>query len=321
MTETPGSDKLYGALLENEAAVKAMNARGLGARRRRFNCVPLLLALLLPWVLFCCMFALSAFYLSYTAPGAVRILQGTLSLGCFKLLYSAWENRSRGLQEGFYPVHLSLALLVATLLGGFSGTSTYAATSGPIYAAENMATYADVDPSSITLASGEVRPTRGARYMDAGKVYFKSDTALDISKSMSFKSGDIYCVAPIVNPNCKKNCGNDFWAVGINCCSEDKADFHCGEYNSKNAKSGIRMLSDTQRPYYRMAVLQAESARKVTSPHPVFFEWVQDPLAVMQEQKRAAFSQFVLWMFAFFFANAGALGLSLKYTPALAPYL
>ena len=51
---------------------------------------------------------------------------------------------------------------------------------------------------------------------------------------MSFKSRDMYCVAPIVDTNCKSFCGYDFWAVGVNCCgNDDQVDFTC-DLDAKN---------------------------------------------------------------------------------------
>eukprot|EP00438_Fugacium_kawagutii_P009189 Skav234281 [mRNA] locus=scaffold2271:7000:9362:+ [translate_table: standard] len=66
-------------------------------------------------------------------------------------------------------------------------------------------------------------------------------------RSMAFKNVDTYCVAPITVTK--------------------------GEYNNPNAHSGLRLLSDDQRGFYRLAVEQAE--------HPLFFYWTEDATAAM----------------------------------------
>ena len=71
----------------------------------------------------------------------------------------------------------------------------------------------------------------------------------------------------------------DFWAIGMDCCSVNAADFHCGaglgwilsvrperakgqartggEVGNFKAHSGLRLLDDRQRSFYRLAVEQA----------------------------------------------------------------
>merc|ERR1719401_1707401 len=148
--------------------------------------------------------------------------------------------------------------------------------------------------------------------MDAGKVYFSHEAKLDSSRSMSFKMGDTFCVAPIVDPKCERNCGYDFWAVGTNCCSEDAADFRCGDYKSEYAKSGLRMMVESRRPMYRLAVLQAEGVHQIRSMHPLFFYWLDAPVSETKRWQREGYRRFLVQMFLGFFLNAAALGWYVK---------
>ena len=117
-------------------------------------------------------------------------------------------------------------------------------------------------------------------------------------RSMAFKNVDTYCVAPVsvlqgrlwLLPQfsqilCRVSMPGgvvlpletyDFWAIGMDCCSVNAADFHCGtglgwilsvrpekaklaggEVGNFKAHSGLRLLDDRQRSFYRLAVEQA----------------------------------------------------------------
>lgn len=154
------------------------------------------------------------------------------------------------------------------------------------YDFQSMSSYINVDPSS----------DRGQTYMDAGQVYFKEGSQVEVSKAIAFQEDVIYCVAPIVQQSLDSGgdksgaslTGNalkvpksgtvDFWAVGINCCDPSGLNFKCGESNNPLARAGIRVLRDDTRPFFMMAVQEWTAWLRLPSKHPIFFHWVQDPL-------------------------------------------
>merc|ERR1719476_755292 len=113
--------------------------------------------------------------------------------------------------------------------------------------------------------------------MDAGQLTFTPESRLDLGKSVGFKNLDIYCVAPITSTTNQPLKAYDFWAVGINCCSGHVPDFSCGDYSNPMAHYGLRLLDDSAREYFRLAVQEAEATYNMKSTHPVFVHWLQDP--------------------------------------------
>jgi len=145
--------------------------------------------------------------------------------------------------------------------------------------------------------------------------FFAPGTRLDTSRSMGFKNLDLYCVAPIVPGDSSTNSSSsssggsgvtlesyDFWAVGLNCC-HNTADFRCGEFNNPNARAGLRLMRDDQRPFFRLAVQQAAAAHGLKANHPLFFHWTADPLGEMNGYRDAGFTYFLLGIFSHFAFN------------------
>jgi len=309
--DSAGLVKLYGAIVDQQLEARSLAAQTC-KHRRRLDCFTAMLALLVPWGLFVSVFAAVSFYMHYSAPLTTMLAAACVCLIGMSLAVTSLYAWTVGSDRRFYRLYMGMAVAVASSLGWILGDINFWQYMQPSYHIDHLATYSNVDPSSQHLWSGETVPARGGRYQDAGKIYFSHNAVLDRNKAASFKDGNLYCVAPIVNPNCIDDCGFDFWAVGINCCSDLAADFRCGDYNSTRAKSGLRQVVETWRPFFHLAVIQAEGFHGVTSRHPLFFHWVEDPVSELQSWKLSGYRVFVLVMISSFIVNAMVLAPSLK---------
>jgi len=261
------------------------------SKRRRMNLLAICINIFLPWFQFSAIYAVMSFTIHYWRPSlawmivfagfGIALLAGVL----------AWRTKQRDRDPMWY-IFAALALFLATALAAMCGDMNFWYNMQPFYDIENLNTYPSVNPAR----------EKGQQLMDAGRVYFADGTALDTRKAMGFKNLDNYCVAPIVNGN-NQLASYDFWAVGINCCSGVSADFRCGEFNNPHARSGLRLMRDDQRPFFRLAVQQAEAAYHLKATHPLFFYWMQDPVAEMNSYQEDGFKYFLLGIFAYFAFN------------------
>lgn len=246
-------------------------------QKKRMNLVAILGAIFGPWLMFASVNAAMTFSLHYKQPTyayGIVILGFLVVAGSF--IWAAFYQQRRHLKdprfEPSWHTFFFATLLVSWLAGLLCGDVTYSQYMQPYYDTLNLNIYPNIDPSLM----------RGQQVMDGGRVIFSENAKLDLSKSASFRNADRFCVAPvtIAGPNGTDALLDtyDFWAVGSNCCSGDKADFHCGDYGNPHAHGGLRLMRDDQRAFYRLAVQQAEAAYNIKAAHPLFFTWMQDPI-------------------------------------------
>lgn len=175
--------------------------------------------------------------------------------------------------DGSGPL-LSMMLTASCLLAAFSGIHTYYAYVQPLNALSYMASYKNVDSGLPAVSLN-----------DASYVEFTSDTKVDTSKSVSFKSLETghytFCVAPIV---ASKSAGRvQFWAVGVDCCGA-AGDFECGSAGDANAHAGLVMRDppeedviyswlgkylappEVRKDIFEKAVHKAEGEHAITTP-------------------------------------------------------
>merc|ERR1719265_1338603 len=132
----------------------------------------------------------------------------------------------------------------------------------------------------------------GAAKMDAGIVVFSVDTRLDVSRSVGFKEGSFYCVAPIMDEDMDTRV--EYWAAGVDCCGY-RGDFHCDDALDLRTKSAAVIFEPTTSlvpsdyGYFRKAMQEAEvSYNLAASDNPIFVRWVLDPLAMKNGLKNSA---------------------------------
>jgi len=260
-------------------------------KRKRLNLVAIVINVLAPWLLFCAVFAAMSFQLHYlSAPLAWTAVVAGLALA-FIAGFLAHRTRARDADPAWYTF-ACLSLFIATTLAAFLGDMNFWYNMQPFYDIENINTYPSVNPAR----------EKGQQLMDAGRVYFDEGVGLDTSKSMAFRNLDKYCVAPIVSGQ-EPLTSYDFWAVGVDCCSGAASEFRCGEFNNPKARSGLRLMRDDQRPFFRLAVQQAEAAYNIKATHPLFFYWMQDPVAEVMKFKTDGFKYALIAMVTHFAFN------------------
>jgi len=273
-----------------------MEARAPGSvftpgKRHRMNMVPIILNIFLPWFTFSALFAAMSFSFHYQHPAAawLLVLLGLIITAASGFIAYRYHSRER---DPTWLIFSTLALLLAVMLAAIFGDMNFWYNMQPFYDIENLNTYPSVNPAR----------EKGQQLMDAGRVYFADGTGLDMRRAMGFKNLDLYCVAPIVHGE-EALASYDFWAVGINCCSGVSSDFRCGEFNNPHARSGLRLMRDDQRPFFRLAVQQAEAAYNIKATHPLFFYWMQDPVAEMNAYRDDGFKYYLLGIFTHFAFN------------------
>lgn len=132
--------------------------------------------------------------------------------------------------------------------------------------------------------------TPAAARSDAAVVAFNGPkqnggrSLVDDSRSAAFKDDQHYCVAPVLSP---QSAGGskamvNFWAVGVNCCSE-LGSFSCDASRSFKGAFGVVMLEGgfpcpgCHADKFRAAVSKAEAMHGlVSAPGALYIRWVDD---------------------------------------------
>mmetsp|Transcript_73441 Transcript_73441/g.165043 ORF Transcript_73441/g.165043 Transcript_73441/m.165043 type:complete len:329 (+) Transcript_73441:135-1121(+) len=270
------------------------------SQRMRMNMVSVCESLFIPWLFFIFVYASTSFAAHYRRPWLTWILDAValvavLVSGGFALRAMRKKVLPGERPEPNWLMFLFLTMLVGWICGVVFGNLNYWTNLQPYYDYNNLNEYSDVTPATV----------RGQQLMDAGRIRFTNATRLDLRKSMGFKNLDTFCVAPISITGTSAGTllpldSYDFWAVGLGCCSSNSDDFHCGEYNNPSAKSGLRLMDDYQRAYFRLAVQQAEAAYNIRAGHPIFLYWMQNPQTEINAYQDDGYKYFLLGVFSFF---------------------
>lgn len=263
--------------------------------RRIINWCPFLVLLLWPWTWYIAACSLTMFSIRYenaVLPLLFILLTFIIVINARAIIYLlnrklpffAWINRF---------------LYIYAIAGVVIGDYIFWEYMIEPVSLQHRAVYTSVNPST-KIIDGLPQPAQGKRYQDGGVFYFGgAHVKVDVSRAMSFKSRDVFCVAPIVDGECKNNCAYEFWAVGKNCCGETYIDFRCGlpsgGIQSGGSKAGLRNVRAFDRPFYRLAVTQAEGVHGIQSRHPIFIDYTdhEDPMLTLARLQQSALRMFM----------------------------
>lgn len=267
-------------------------------KKKTLNFVAMNISFFAPIIVFAVVTAVLSFSIHYSDPGVtwfVVILLAIVIVAFCGLAISTLRQRLNGNvnREPFWYLYLSAMLIIAWGFGIFIGEINWW---------NNTLPYNDLHTLSAHLKV-DVNVMPGQQHMDVGRIRFVKGTKLDLTKSIGFKNVDQYCVVPIVGGNGAPLESYDYWAIGLNCCSGNYADFHCGDYNNPNARDGLRLMREDQRQFYRLAVQQAEATYNIKARHPLFFYWMQDSAAEMESYQAETVKSYFLALISFVFAQ------------------
>lgn len=134
----------------------------------------------------------------------------------------------------------------------------------------------------------DAREVSGRRLQDAGVVTFNETAGVDRKKTGCLQNRELYCVAPIVQGGKVLNNNKgvphgqyDLFMAGTDCCT-CPGEFRCGDWSSPGVMGGMRVVDERSKFFMLAAEDFARTHNKVIG-HPVFFEWVVDPLPVYKQ--------------------------------------
>lgn len=221
------------------------------------------------WVIFsviCLLFGLS-YHDSYTEIWTLIILGVCVLL---MIIYQSWRQ---WYESSLNRVSVIVAtwLLASVLLGTFVGIFSYDCCIGEYWTSQQLEARQNVLPSEPAGAYG-----------NAGEIVFADEARVDPSKSVGFKDGNVFCVAPVASDAPMDTV--QFWAAGLDCCGA-RGSFVCDDAWNPKAHGGIvirngtwSMMTEDIRAQYLKAVKLAEVTYSIASvKEPIFVRWVSNP--------------------------------------------
>jgi hypothetical protein len=253
-------------------------------KRVAWNPISVLICLIVPLIVYAhvCAEMSSRFRHSYFywamlyGPGIAIIVTLIVTYMAYRKYNIGYPNRQMTALAGCMWFAIGCAI--------YWGESHYRNYGIPYFTYEDMASYTNIDPAR----------DKGRSYMDAGQVYFKESVVVGVESAMALQNVGLYCIAPILgqplhgnthgtHANLPPSGSIDFWAVGQDCCEPNGQKFSCGAVDKPFARSGLRLLRNDVRPYYEMAVQQWNAWQGLPTKQALFFHWVEDPLALVDQ--------------------------------------
>jgi uncharacterized membrane protein YidH (DUF202 family) len=256
----------------------------------RLNYIGILISWFVPCLVFTVLYALESGQTNYNSHSTVStcfVVSFLAALVFLFLAFDSWQRVKKQAEDGddhlgaepMWYLFLAVTILIATVSAYIVGLLNYN---------NNMRIYEEY-ANFNTYQSVNVANTSGFQMMDGGIVTF-SDASIDFTLQMAFKDSTTYCVAPIVNSETSLSY-YDFWIVGKDCC--ENSQFTCGDVFVKGTNSGLRLLDDSARAFYRLAVQQAEGTHDIKAPHPIFYTWQHDAVSYVDNLRLSALSYWV----------------------------
>jgi hypothetical protein len=227
------------------------------------------LLIFLPWLTFVLLCFLYAYVYHH-----FREVVWLASVGFIALAAIFMSLSSR--MDGRWYSFLGILTLIAVVAGNIVGVYIYSQFFLQYWAYDMNRTYTNVLPSEPAAA-----------HADAGIIQFAASARIDTTKAVGYKSGQVYCVAPVMDET--QTSRVEYWAAGDDCCKQ-RADFTCDSAADPSAQQGVVIFDanswffQSRREYYELAVKQAEAAYDIVSaPDPIFIRWVSNGKEVQTE--------------------------------------
>lgn len=206
---------------------------------------------------------------------------GLLAFGVGCTTANARVRMSAVVYWTWWPFWRVMLCIGAALVGSWAGNHLWYRQLFPHTRMQKLQAYNDIDAR-----------VSGIRLQDAGVVAFNSTAGVDRSRSGCLKNGATYCVAPIVLGGELLHDGGvsgagepgvqDLFMSGMNCCN-CPGEFRCGNWNVPKPLGGFRVLDTALEGYYGLAAEDWATTYGQAVGHPIFFEWVADPVAAYHE--------------------------------------
>jgi hypothetical protein len=245
-------------------------------KRRRLNCVGILLGLIAAPAVFSFLLYLLTSDYRYHNPRKTIVWAAVPVVWCIFVAVELFRKRGKD-REPMWLGFIFCSMILALAAGTYTGGAMYEESFLPYYDMMSLNDYPNVNPAT---EPGDI-------YLDAGFMGFVDGTELDLKIVGMYVHEDTFCVAPIVNTKLNsgvpKTGSYDFWAVGKNCCNNPPGVFMCGAAANKEAGQGLRETNMKDKANYQLAIQQANAKYDINTQYPMMVHWVQDPLKLTDE--------------------------------------
>lgn len=177
-------------------------------------------------------------------------------------------------------VIVALWLFAALILGSWVGLFAFDCCIGEYWMTQKLEARMNVLPAEPAAA-----------YANAGSIIFADEARVDPGKSVGYKDGSVFCVAPVASDAPMDTV--QFWAVGLDCCGA-RGTFVCDDAWNPKAHAGVVIRNSTFYEELRNGYLKAVKLAEVTydiasNKEPIFVRWVSNPNQVELNIWRAGF--------------------------------